>query len=776
MRLKFIFPLLLLLLSCGLVAQQSRIADKQFEMHAYQAALDAYSDNLDLASAPAKTLTRIGLCYFHTGRPQEAVEFLAMASGRKGFDPVHFLEWGRAAMMAGQYAEAQTAFESYRDVDHKTATLYLEAVAHARQAQPATGNIRIIREAASSSMTEWGLTFHAGKLLFNSYNDSLEAPPAGWMSGEQYHFLYASDRDLQGQLAAPRLFQKEVQFNHNDGPVVYSPNGKEVFFMRSQMPGNNRLTPEAGFRSSMFMADVNAHGRWENIRPFPYNGTAWSTAWPAISADGNTLFFSSDRPYGQGGMDIWRCQRRGDGWSEPVNLGPQVNTPGNEITPFPQGDGLWFASDRHPGKGGYDLFRALEVQGTYASVFPQDELNSPRDDLGLIVSEDGMQGYMLSNRHKRPDLDIYRVHWEQRYTYFSLVDALSQAPVAGALVDLQSCGGGSGRTDSQGLLMVQAPRAEACKFEITHPDYAVHTMDARLIGLNGDLQTVNLRPLAWQIPARVWEAPGGKPLADAQLRITDQRTGYFQDFRSDSEGRISVAMSPNTLFFINVSKGGYLSDSRTVQTGAQPDSNLLVPFELTAQAPVSAVTPVAADKPDMPEGPYYGVQVAAIAPQADADLGAYSALARFGTVYQRTGQDRTRVRVGLFTQRVEAERAAVEIQKAGYAGAYVVEEQPESLMDKVMVSMVRGKAEPATEEGFYLLRLAAYRNPKWFEPGDLLLYGREWEEVNGEWTVKFITAIPTIKAAREALAMAKRQGFPEAQLWMEKEGQRTRVE
>ena len=171
------------------------------------------------------------------------------------------------------------------------------------------------------------------------------------------------------------------------------------------------------------------YGVWNGIRKFP-EGINTDKHWesqPSISPNGDVLYFTSDRPGGFGGLDIYRAYRSPDGeWGAPENLGPTVNTRKNEKSPFIHSDSesLYFASDGHPGMGGYDLFKIKVVSGSAGWEKPQNlgyPINTEKDEIGLMVTMDGQQAYFATNKiNSANGWDIY---------YFDLYEAVQPEEV-----------------------------------------------------------------------------------------------------------------------------------------------------------------------------------------------------------------------------------------------------------------------------------------------------------------------------------------------------------
>jgi hypothetical protein len=202
------------------------------------------------------------------------------------------------------------------------------------------------------------------------------------------------------------IFAKEISSDVNQGPVTFSKNVETMYYSRNnkvniRLKNVNDSTNKLGIYSSEFK-----DGKWTNVKPFEYNIPLYTFSTPALRHDGGRLYFSSDMPGGYGGLDLYYCERKNEAWDKPVNLGPLVNTPGNEVFPFACKSGkVFFASDGKPGFGGKDLFYSFELNGSWMEPVHLDSaINSPYDDFGLITDTLGEKGYFSSNRNGSDDI------------------------------------------------------------------------------------------------------------------------------------------------------------------------------------------------------------------------------------------------------------------------------------------------------------------------------------------------------------------------------------
>ncbi len=202
-----------------------------------------------------------------------------------------------------------------------------------------------------------------------------------------------------GKNGQKRPFREELVSQEHEGPVSFTGDFNTMAFCQQRPSAGSRVDP-----LGLYFADRNEAGEWVNERAFEYNSPdAWIFS-PSLSEDGRTLYFSANYEGGLGGFDIYQSRLRSGSWTEPENLGPAVNSEGNELYPFIHPGGrLYFSSDgRDNNIGGYDLFVTVFTQGKwFEAVKLGTPINSLADDYQIWFSEDFKQGYLTSNRRSR---------------------------------------------------------------------------------------------------------------------------------------------------------------------------------------------------------------------------------------------------------------------------------------------------------------------------------------------------------------------------------------
>ncbi len=211
-------------------------------------------------------------------------------------------------------------------------------------------------------------------------------------------------------LVDARYFSKQLNTKLNDGPVTFNSGEDTIYYSRNLMV-DGKISEVSSVRNKLgiFYA-VHEGGEWSKVRELRINNEWYNVTTPWISPDGRKLYFASDKPGGYGGSDLYYCQWKNDYWEDPINLGPVINTKGNESYPFinPAGE-FFFASDGHHGYGGKDIFFSRYVDSTWTEPICLDPpINSPSDDFGLLTDTLMSMGYFSSNRDKSIDIFEFR--------------------------------------------------------------------------------------------------------------------------------------------------------------------------------------------------------------------------------------------------------------------------------------------------------------------------------------------------------------------------------
>ncbi len=342
---------------------------------------------------------------------------LERAVTENGDMPLIFYRLGEAYYRTAAYEEALEAINSFLEmtpqgslaakVKHlkKSCEYAAEAVKNPVSFNPENmgGNVN------SAYDDYWPSLTVDGKMLV--FTRKLPAGSSRVLSQEDF---YASLLDSGGWSTAFPL--EELNTPMNEGAQSVSADGRLLFFTLCNHP--------AGFGSCDIFFSGFVNGKWAQPRNAGsrINSPGWEGQ-PSLSAFGDRLFFSAERPGGKGKKDIWRVDLKGwtkDGnplWGEVVNMGDSINTPGDEISPFihPNGKDLYFCSDYRPGFGGYDIFHSKRLPD---DVFSDAEnlgypVNSGGNEQGLIIDRKGERAYFSSNRNSTGNMDIFSFKLEE---------------------------------------------------------------------------------------------------------------------------------------------------------------------------------------------------------------------------------------------------------------------------------------------------------------------------------------------------------------------------
>ena len=291
---------------------------------------------------------------------------------------------------------------------------------------------------------QFGPALYGEELVFVARPKRGNINPATRMT---FFKLFSSLLSRDGLPANPKRFRGALDGNFNEGPVSFTQEDRVIFFTRTLQTDGATVEDVAGRANLGIYSAYRGQYDWEGIRPLPFNGPDFSNQHPTVTANGKRVFFASNRPGGYGGFDLYFSDKRDGIWSPAINLGPEINTEGNEAFPFIHQDGqLFFASDGHGGLGGYDLFLMDLSQRRWGELINLPApVNSPADDVGITLSADARRAYLVSNRDGgMGDDDIYLLRLKNGLASlrgpetdgetFTLIDRATSRRLAGARV------------------------------------------------------------------------------------------------------------------------------------------------------------------------------------------------------------------------------------------------------------------------------------------------------------------------------------------------------
>lgn len=251
----------------------------------------------------------------------------------------------------------------------------------------------------NSKSRDYGPVFYRNGLVFASNYKKNGAQ--NQRTGETFSELYFAPFDPNGIPANRQMFSIDINSKLNEGPATFSRDNKTMFYTQNNQKGGVQKADRSGVVRLKIYEAHRGPVDWIPQGELPFNDNSYSCLHPSLSADGKRLYFASDMPGGEGGYDIYYSDRLPEGgWTAPVNVGPPVNTPKSEITPFIHPNGtLFFASNGHDTNlGGLDIFYLEEKSGERTAVNMDAPYNSKEDDFGFIIDDELRHGFFSSDR------------------------------------------------------------------------------------------------------------------------------------------------------------------------------------------------------------------------------------------------------------------------------------------------------------------------------------------------------------------------------------------
>ncbi len=415
---RYIIPVVLLLIvTLQETSAQGRRSERAYDAYnagEYFDAIDEFKNTYSKTKkadkeSRAEYIFMIAECYRHVNDPRNAETWYKLAVKSSYSRPEAQFWLASTLKKSGKYQQAIEEFRNYKQVAPADAKADQEIraceLALEWQRNPDAYVVEEIKE-LNSKEADFSPAYGRddfGVVYFTSSRDDAAGNKTHGATGQGFTDIFESRLDKKSKWSIP-VPADVINSEFEDGTPFIISEFREMYFTRC----------EAGKREEkgcVIMFSKKNGDTWSEPEKLEILGDSLVAAHPALSPDGLTLYFVSDIKGGFGGKDIWKVSRTagGQSWSDPVNLGPDINTAGDELFPYMRDENtLYFSSDGLIGMGGLDIFKATaQPDDSWTVQNMKAPINSPADDFGIAFENENEKGIFSSTRKGRGNDELY---------------------------------------------------------------------------------------------------------------------------------------------------------------------------------------------------------------------------------------------------------------------------------------------------------------------------------------------------------------------------------
>ncbi|OFX25764.1 MAG: hypothetical protein A2033_15045 [Bacteroidetes bacterium GWA2_31_9] len=557
------------------ILNQSKLdkANRLYNGFAYFEAAKLYEELAKQKFDVNKFSAKLGDCYFNMSKTDKAEVWYEKAMQIDSLDASYLYKYAQALRCNKKYSEADKWLEKYqlKKAEDSRAKSYMNNKDYLAKIknQKSFFNVRNF-EILNSEFADFGAVNFAQKVVFATARDVNMIIKNNYAWNEKPFLdimVYDSLKDAKNKFHS---FSNEINTKFHEGPLCFDSTGTIVYFTRNNFINGQKTNSDKGINNLMLYKAYLNNGKWTNIDTMPFNNKNYSVGHPALSKDGKKLFFTSNMPGGFGGTDLYYVDIKPNGFGNPINLGPEINTQGNEMFPFANDYNIYFSSDGQVGLGGLDIFYAkFSPDGMFKNITNLGEpVNSSMDDFCFVLNNDNQTGYLASNREGgKGDDDIYII--ESDFLAYIVVrgivtDSTDLTPITESKVIVKNDIGEQLfelTSDSVGKFRFTADFGMKYTITANKQDYASNTKNISTEGIKTGALTVNI-PLLKQQPIALYGI------------IKDKKTG---DIISEVEVTVRNITTNETLIDTKTTeKGDFFKDMNTAKIGDELKYEIII--------------------------------------------------------------------------------------------------------------------------------------------------------------------------------------------------------
>ncbi|MGC4041384.1 MAG: carboxypeptidase regulatory-like domain-containing protein [Flavobacterium sp.] len=465
-------------------------ADDFFKALAFVDAAQMYEEYLEGVSKPSvQTIKNAADSYYFIDDSRNALKWyqkLYEIQGESMAD-VYFLRYIQSMKGVTDYEMADRLTKEYlnKKGDQKESLRYMgqkkymDSVANAKPLYTLK-NLEI-----NSTMSDFGTAFYGDKIVFASSRDSTRFNEKLYSWNKQpFLDLYVAERNyVDGSLFSEKVFLKNMMTDYHEAAATFTKDLKTVFFTRNIIKKKKLVLDNSRTNNFQIIKGKLEGDKLVKSESVFFNSSKYSVGHPALSEDGRWLFFASDMPGGYGETDLYVVSVAEDGtMGSPQNLGPTINTIGNELFPFFRNGTLYFSSDGHYGWGDLDVYESKFYGGLKFSE-PKNlgaPINSNKDDFAFILDEKESYGYVSSNRAQgKGSDDIYSFTKSKpecnQLISGKVINAKSKLPIDQATIQVYDTFDDlitETKTDAEGNYQVKIPCGKSIKIKASKENHS----------------------------------------------------------------------------------------------------------------------------------------------------------------------------------------------------------------------------------------------------------------------------------------------------------------
>jgi outer membrane protein OmpA-like peptidoglycan-associated protein/tetratricopeptide (TPR) repeat protein len=591
MKKSFLLLIVCILFASVLFGQNTKKADRAFNGKRYYEAVQEYILLENKVSDPqilSHIAFNIAESYRRMNQPKEAEPYYIKAiKGGYMLSDIYF-GYGEILLNLSKYDEAKKQFEIYKrsHPESKLADAKIASCEFAKTHSMINPKFKLQpMETLNTRGSEYGIAYFNDNLIYASTGNPIESGgkqiDISPRTGLPYSKFYMSVRFNNDYNKGDLMEISRNNSRRNEGTFAYDHVNNLGYYTRCSAEKGNE-------QCYIYFAEFR-NNKWKEIDHLKIENRKEPIGHPFITPNGKRIYFVSVMEGGYGKSDIWYTDKYPDGtWSKPINLGREVNSPGNEMFPFVTDEYLFFSSDGHPGYGGMDIF-ASKIDGNLhgTAINLGKPFNSPYDDVNLIEKYDFSEGMLISSRRPENNDDIFKFSGfpSSLTATGQIYDSISGQPMTGISINVKK----SGKTvdnitsDENGRYVFYVD-PDSSAYEVSASVLRYNPISRTYYSVKERFSTLK----GWDLPMKSCEAyisgvvtgfeksqDGTRktilgPLADVRIEVLENGLPIYL-LTTDAKGQYRFGnVKENSTYKVNATVGNgdeFFADNKSIQIG-----------------------------------------------------------------------------------------------------------------------------------------------------------------------------------------------------------------